>query len=100
MWFNLVFLTVIFWVSGFTVSDVNINEIVIQSLFKTAQSFPVATTKIFNFANPDDSERLFYTKLSEISVFEDYGSNFNIIMIFNFPGFWFQNPPTIPFQKT
>ncbi|EFO94817.1 hypothetical protein CRE_08736 [Caenorhabditis remanei] len=57
MWFNLVFLTVIFWVSGFT----------------TAQSFPVATTKIFNFANPDDSERLFYTKLSEISVFEDYG---------------------------
>ncbi|CAL2043216.1 unnamed protein product [Caenorhabditis brenneri] len=54
MWWNLVFLTIIL------------------SSYTTAQSFPVTATKIFNYANSNDSKRIFYTKLTEISVFEDF----------------------------
>ncbi|CAO4377314.1 unnamed protein product [Caenorhabditis nigoni] len=56
MWWNLVFLAITFWA--------------FQS--SSAQSFPVPTIKIYNFAKSDDSSRLSYTQLSEISVLEDY----------------------------
>ncbi|CAP29887.2 Protein CBG10471 [Caenorhabditis briggsae] len=76
MWSNLIFLTIIF---GTFESS-------------TAQSFPVPTIKIYNFASSDDSSRLFYTLLSEISVLEDYDpseypvpKDLGIAMIGEFP---------------
>uniref|UniRef100_A0A1I7T7K4 Secreted protein n=1 Tax=Caenorhabditis tropicalis TaxID=1561998 RepID=A0A1I7T7K4_9PELO len=56
MWFNILFLTVTFWDYGLT----------------DAQSFSVPGVKVFNYANSDDSKRIFYTNLTEISVFEDF----------------------------